>query len=172
MAQYPVGLPIAQVSDYAVDINHGVSSVLFERGNTRQRHFARQERHSFTISIVLSLADLWTWQSWANQYGYDWHYMPMVSNYSGFTGSKPVPHYIRYTSDISIQMLGADYVRVSVQAELDVNTLPQGAVDFTGNWYVGGTPAAPSSSNWILGGTPAAPSANNIIAGSPAYPAA
>lgn len=172
MAEYPSGLPLATVSGYEIAIDHGVSAVAFERGNTRKRHFAKQERHSFALSMVFSLSELWVWQSWANQYGYDWHYMPMVSNYSGFTGTTPVPHYIRYTSDIGIQMIAADYVRVTVQAELDVNTLPQGSVDFTGNWYLGGTPAVPSSSNWILGGTPAAPSANNIIAGSPAYPAA
>lgn len=172
MAAYPEFLPAPQVSGYGVETITGVSAVTFERGNTRQRRSIRRERHVFNLSLVLTMPDLWAWQSWANQYGYDWHTMNLQTHYAGLAGTTLLPHLVRYISDITIEPVGFDYVRVSLQAEMDANTLPGGLVDFTGNWYLGGTPAAPSSSNWVLGGTPASPSVNFIVAGSPGNPAA
>jgi hypothetical protein len=115
---------------------------------------------------------LWTWQAWANTYGYDWHYLNLISNYSGFTTDIAIPHYVRYTGDIQIQPLGANYFMVSFEAEMDLNTLPQGIVQVTGDWIIGGTPASPSNSNSIQAGTPASPSTDFIIAGSPGLSAA
>ena len=172
MASYPGYLPAPQVSGYATETIVGVSAVTFERGNTRQRRSIRRERIVFGLSMVLNTTDLWAWQSWANQYGYDWHTMPLVSHYSGLAGSTLIAHTIRYISDIVIEPVAFGYMRVSVQAEMDANTLPGGFVDFTGNWYLGGTPAVPSSSNRVLGGTPASPSTNFIVAGTPGNPAA
>lgn len=170
--QYPISLPCPQIDSYQVVVDHGVTSVVFEHGNTRQRHNAKQERHFFALSMVFDIIQLAEWQSWANRYGYEWHIMPLESEYSGVIGQTLVNHTIRYTSDISIEPVDLRRFKVSVEAEMDLTTLPLGVVEFTGNWYRAGTPAAPSSTNWILAGTPAAPSANNIIAGSPGVPAA
>ena len=68
---------------------------------------------------------------------------------------------------IAIEPVSAAHVRVSVEAEMDLNTLPLGIVDQTGNVYVAGTPASPSSANTIRAGTPASPSTDQIIAGTP-----
>lgn len=171
MSAYPSTLPCPQIEGYQVDIDYGVSGVTFENGNRRQRRQFRQERHYFTFSLVLTTAQLWTWQSWANQFGYDWHYMNLESNYSGLAGQTLIPHYIRYISDISIEAVDIDYFRVSVQAEMDVDTLPIGVVEFTGDWLIANTPAAPATDR-IIAGTPAAPATDFIIAGSPAAPAA
>jgi hypothetical protein len=167
VTDYPSSLPLPLIADYQVDITSGLSRVTFEHGNTRQRRSARRERHTFTLSLTLSVQELWTWQSWANQYGYDWHYLNLISNYSGFTDSIAIPHYIRYIGDISIQPLSGTHVMVRVPAEMDLNTLPLGIVQQTGDVYIGGTPAAPSNSNSIQAGTPASPSTDNIIAGQP-----
>lgn len=172
MASYPGFLPAPQVASYATETIVGVSAVTFERGNTRQRRSIRRERIVFNLAMVFDIPQLWAWQSWANQYGYDWHTMNLQSHYAGLAGSTLIPHLVRYISDIQIEPVGFDQVRVSLQAEMDANTLPGGFVDFTGNWYLGGTPAAPSSANSVLGGTPASPSTNFIVAGSPGNPAA
>jgi hypothetical protein len=168
---YPTGLPTAQIADYQLDIDYGVDAVVFEAGNRRQRKAFKQERMVFTMSLVLHYSDLWTWQSWANEYAYDWHWMPLESNYTSTTGKKLNQHYIRYISDLAIQSIDQQYFKVSLQAEMDLNTLPQGSVIYSGNWYVGGTPAAPSV-NYLVGGTPAAPKTDFVIAGTPDAPAA
>lgn len=171
MTDYPSTLPAPQIADYSVQANIGLSAVSFEAGNRRQRRMSRRERHVFGLSFVFSTAQLWAWQSWANQWGYDWHLMNMESAFSGLSGVRLLPHYIRYTSDIGIEALGNGYHRVTVSAELDLDRQPNGGIVPSGNWYVAGTPAAPAV-NTITAGTPAAPAADTITAGTPALPAA
>lgn len=173
MAGYPSTLPTPQIDGYATQIDYGYSAIAFENGNKRQRKRYKKELYYFQFSLILTSTQLWTWQSWANDFGYDWHWMQMQSNYVGAAGATVSRHYIRYTGDISIEAIDGIYYRVTVQAEMDINTLPEGVITFTGNWIRAGTPASPSNSNNILAGTPDAPSnSNTIIAGTPSYPAA
>lgn len=165
---YPSALPTALVQDYRVEVAHGVTAVAFERGNTRQRKRATTRRHVFGLSMVFTVPELWTWQSWANRYGFDWHYMNLISSYSG--AARAIPHLIRYIGDISVQTVDLEHVRVSVEAEMDINTLPLGEVIPTGDWIIGGAPDDPSA-DFIIGVTPASPSTDFIIAGSPGVPA-
>ncbi len=173
MVAYPDGLPLPQVADYSVSTVRGLGAVRFERGNTRQRRMSRRDRNVFGLTFTFTVAEPWTWQSWANQYGYDWHNMDLESAYSGLsvTGASLIPHTVRYISDIAYQTIASGIVRVSVQAEIDVTTIPQGIIAPSGNWYVAGTPASPATDK-ILAGTPSAPSTDTIIAGTPALPAA
>lgn len=163
---YPSTLPCPQIDGYQIETDFNVSRVTFEHGNTRQRRYAEHEVHTFSLSLVLSIRQLWEWQSWANQYGYDWHWMQLESHYSAAGKNGLLPHYIRYISDISIAPVDADYVRVSFQAEMDLNTQPQGVVQVTRNWILAGVPLTPST-NWIVARTPDDPSTDHIIAGSP-----
>lgn len=173
MAEYPSTLPGPQIADYGVSNIFGLSAVRFENGGTRQRRGAKRDRIVFSLSFVFSTAELWVWQSWANAQGYDWHTMDLESAWSGLssTGETVIPHTVRYISDISTYPLGSGYHRVAVQAEMDVNTLPQGVVVQTGNWYVARTPSNPATDR-IIAGSPSAPSTDVIIAGSPDLPAA
>jgi hypothetical protein len=173
MTDYPTTLPAPQVADYSVQANIGLSAVTFENGNRRMRRMVREERHTFNLTFVFSTTQLWTWQSWANQFGFDWHLMNLESAFSGLSvsGSRLIPHYVRYTSDISIEALGNNYHRVAVAAELDLDRAPSVNITPTGIWYVAGTPAAPAT-NTITAGSPSAPAANTITAGTPAVPAA
>lgn len=169
MSVYPSGLPSPLVEDYSVDTRYGVSAVMFERGNTRQRRSASKQRQVFQLTMLLTTtSQLWEWQSWANAYGYDWHLMDLVSNHSGAAGGVPLAHYVRYIGDPSIQLVGANNFRVTVPAEMDIDRLPVGVIVIpSGDVFIGGTPASPSNSNSIQAGTPASPSTNSIIAGSP-----
>lgn len=173
MAGYPSTLPTPSIEGYQSQVDYGYSGVTFENGNRRQRKRYRQEIYQFSFSLILTSEQLWTWQSWANDFGYSWHWMKMQSNYVGAGGATVLLHYIRYTSDISIEALDGPYFRVTVQAEMDINTLPQGVAVNTGNWIRAGTPASPSNSNTYIAGTPASPSnSNTVISGTPSYPAA
>lgn len=174
MTDYPSTLPAPQIAEYGVGNQFGLSAVRFETGQTRQRRGAKRDKLYFVMSFVFTTPQLWEWQSWANQYGYDWHLMDLESHWSGLalTAESTIPHRVRYTSDITITALGAGYVKATVQAEMDTDTIPQNVVVVSGNWYLAGEPATPSNSNNILAGTPSSPSANAIIAGSPSLPAA
>jgi hypothetical protein len=169
---YPAGLPLPLVSEYSVEVSHGLTSVTFERGNTRQRRGVSLQRHVFGLSMTLTVPELWEWQSWANAYGYDWHYMDLTSSYAGSSGDNVIPHLVRYIGDVSLSFIDFDHVRVAVQAEMDVASLPVGTVVPSGNWYIGGTPASPSNSNAVIAGSPGSPSSSFIIAGTPSVPAA
>lgn len=172
MTAYPASLPPPQVSGYQVDVSFGVSAVTFEHGNARQRRSIGRPRHTFALVYVLGIDELGAWQTWANRYGYDWHYQNLASSYSGLTSNVLIPHYVRFTSDLSIALLDGEHVSVSVMAEMDAATLPSLVVEQSGDWILAGTPASPSSSDAILAGTPASPSSSNtFIAGSLGPPA-
>lgn len=173
MTDYPTTLPLPQIADYSSQTAMGLSAVTFEAGNRRQRRMSRRQRHTFTLSFVFTTGQLWTWQSWANSNGYDWHLMNLESAYSGFSvsGDRLIPHYVRYISDIGVEALGNDYHRVTVSAALDLDRPPSGNIVPSGNRFVAGTPASPATDT-ITAGTPSAPAANTITAGTPAIPAA
>lgn len=171
MTAYPSTLPCPQIDGYQVDVDYGVTAVTFEHGNTRQRRSASRERHVFNLSVVLTLPELWTWQSWANKYAYDWHQMNLESHYAGLAGKIFVAHTIRYISDLTIEPIDADYMRVSFQAEMDMDTLPAGVVQPSGNWIIARTPGN-AATDWIIAKTPASPSTDTITAGTPVTPAA
>lgn len=171
---YPSTLPAPQVEGYQVTIISGTSGVTFENGMTRRRKGLAQKKHLFSLSLLLSTAQLWTWQKWANAYGYDWHWMNLASDLAGFRVDPTVPHFIRYISDIGIEPVDALHFRVSFEAEMDFNTLPPGIFEPTGNWIVARTPASPSSPDVVFAETAGgvAPATDNITAGYPGLTAA
>lgn len=171
---YPSTLPCPQIEGYQISVVYGTSGVTFENGMTRRRKGMKQEQHVFQLSIVVSTAQLWQWQNWANAYGYEWHWMKLASDLAGFRDPPVAAHYIRYISDISIEPVDAKYFRVSVQAEMELNSVPAGTFDPTGNWIVAQTPASPSNLNLVSAETAAGitPATDDIAAGYPGLPAA
>lgn len=168
---YPKTLPCPQIDGYGYSVDFGLSQVIFENGRGRQRRGVYSEKYIFDMSLVLSMEQVWEWQSWANQYGYNWHYMPLMSNFAGLQEATQIPHFIRYISDITLEPVDIGYMRASFQAEMDSNTPPKGIVEQTGDWITGGAPATPSA-DIIIAGAPGSPSVDLIIAGSPGQPAA
>jgi hypothetical protein len=163
---YPKSLPCPQIDDYSYEVDYGAAQVIFENGRGRQRRMAASGKYVFNLSLVLSMSQVWQWQSWANQYGYEWHYMPLMSDFAGVKEQTLVPHFVRYISDISFEPVDIGYMRASFQAELDSNTLPKGIVEQTGDIIIAGKPASPSA-DIIIAGKPASPSADIIVAGVP-----
>jgi hypothetical protein len=163
MATYPYGLPLAQISDFSGQSSTGRTSVVFERGNRRQRKISRKARQTFGLSFILTTVQLDNWQSWANSSGYDWQFLNLASPYSSGTIT---PHYIRFISAISLEMIGAGLIRASVQAELHVDSVHTYVITPSANWTIAYTPLNPAP-NWIKAGTPASPSVNTLTAGPP-----
>lgn len=168
---YPAILPCPQIDGYQVAVVYGTTGVRFENGMSRRRKGPKREQHVFSLSIVLTTAQLWTWQSWANDYGYEWHWINLPSNYAGATAETAVPHYIRYIGDITIEPVDALYFAVSVQAELDINTKPGELFEPTGDWIIGMSPATPPG-NVISAETANGIATDQINAGIPGLTAA
>lgn len=166
MADYPSSLPRPEIEGYQVQVDYGHSAVTFENGNRRQRKAFKKERTSFQFSLVLTTAQLWTWQSWANDSGYEWHWMNLQTDFVGNTPARVTPHYIRYTDDISIEAIDTTHFRVTVMAEMDLNTAPQNPAGFSGNFIEAKKPATVAT-DIISAQTPVAPSTDIIIAGAP-----
>jgi hypothetical protein len=173
MTDYPKSLPCPTISEYKGIVDFGLLAVKFNRGNTRRRRMAANRLETYDLTFAYNAQQLWLFQTWANMFGYDWHYMPIVTHYSGFVNPQSVLlHRVRITSDIVTTALSADLFRVRVSIEVDTNSRPFGIIVPSGNWIIANTPVAPSSPDWIIAQTPSAPSTNTISAGTPVLPAA
>ena len=173
MTDYPKSLPCPTISEYKGVVDLGLLAVKFNRGNTRRRRMAANRLETYDLTFAYNSQQLWLFQTWANMFGYDWHYMPIITHYSGFID--PVHlllHRVRITSDITITALGADMFRVRVSVELDTASRPFGITVPSGNWIIARTPVSPSAPDWVVAQTPSAPSTDTISAGTPVLPAA
>jgi hypothetical protein len=161
------------VSDYKGAVDYLIGAVKFNRGNTRRRYKSNTRLEQYDLSFVYTTVQLDSFQHWANRFGFDWFWMPLVTHYSGFTVDEtPIPHRVRITSDLTITAITEKYFRVRFSIELDPTSIPTNVVVPSGNWIVANTPAAPSSPHWFVSDMPPAPSTGIILAGSPAQPAA
>lgn len=173
MTDYPSTLPCPLTADYKGAIDFGLSSVKFNRGNTRRRRLAARRLETYDLTFAFTTKQLWEFQSWANQFGYDWHEMPIVTHFSGFVAHEgPLPHRVRLTSDISATAMNDGVFKVKVSIELDALSRPLDVVVPTFRWIIANTPGAPSTPDWIIAKTPPSPSTDMIAAGTPHTPAA
>lgn len=167
--KYPATFPYPLLADYAYTIGSGVIRTPMESGAPRQRRRWRNMPHAFNLSFAVKVADLDLWQSWINANGYDWFEIDLVTNQTGVTNLCASPHYVRFTSDLSVAALTPKVLKISVNAELSQVQAGPPVPDY-GVWIIGGTPAAPSL-DFMVGGTPAAPSPNITNPGVPSAPA-
>jgi hypothetical protein len=173
MTDYPHSLPCPLVATYKGDIDFGFSTVSFNRGNKRRRRLATVRLEKYDITFTFTTQQLWQFQAWANLFGYDWHYMPIVTHFSGFINpTGPLLHRVRIISDLAITAIGADTFNVKLSIEVDTASRPFGIIAPSGNWIIGGTPPLPSSPDRIIAGTPPSPSTELVMAGTPVVPAA
>lgn len=169
---YPAFLPCPQVSDYKGTVDYLIGAVKFNRGNTRRRYKSNSRLEQYDLSFVYTTTQLGVFQTWANKYGFDWHWMPIVTHYSGLVDEQPIPHRVRIISDLAITAITDTYFRVRFSIELDPTSIPTNVVVPSGNWIIAQTPASPSSLNQFVSDMPFDISKRVILAGSPATPAA
>jgi hypothetical protein len=170
--QYPATFPIPNRQPYGYGVDMGVVRSDFAAGNARQRRAFRTMPTALALSFSMRIEDLYTWQNWVNANAFDWFACPVSTM---FAGSPPTPgntrfELLRFTSDLSVQMEGFNWVAIQVAAELAPDAQAANPGWGAGGWIVGGTPASPSP-DWVIGGSPVGPSTGAIIAGSPAIPA-
>jgi hypothetical protein len=173
MTDYPKILPCPLISEYKGAVDFGFTSVKFSRGNTRRRRQAGHRLETYELVFPYDTQQLWNFQSWANEFGYDWHYMPIITHYSGFVDpASTLPHRVRMTGDITVTAISADVFRVRISIEVDTISRPFGITVPSGDWIIADTPDSPSSPDWVIAQTPPSPSIDTITAGTPVLPAA
>lgn len=168
---YPSTLPSATVAGATVTLSYGLTATSFENGRSRQRRKTKREIRSLSLSYVFTGPQLWEWQSWANENGYDWHYEYAVTDYSGIRPSTSMRHYLRYTGDIAIEAAGVNLYRVYVPAEMGIASLPEDLFTPTGNVIFGGRPGSPSTPDVISAETASGIATDQIKAGYPSFTA-
>lgn len=170
---YPAGLPCVQILPYAYDVNMGVLRTPMDGGYSRQRRLHNVMPHDFKLEFVMAIADLYAWQTWVNQFAYDYFYLPLESMHSSLAGKVAAPTLVRFTTNLSFENVVYGWIRVRVGAELSpiapaTVTPPP---DTSGDWIIAGRPATPSTPDTYTAGRPASPSnGNTVIAGEPGAP--
>lgn len=170
--QYPADFVVPDRQPYAYQVDMGVVRSEMAAGNARQRRAYRIMPHYLALSFHMRIEELYLWQNWINQFGYDYFLCPVSVMYAG---GPPAPanmrrEVLRFTSDLQITMDGWNFVGVTVAAELSNDAQTANPPIGLGGWIVGGTPADPNSLQWYVGGTPAAPSPAWATGGTPGAP--
>lgn len=115
---YPVNFPAPRIAPYAWEVDMGVLRTPMDGGLARQRRLYDVMPHAYALQFALPITLLFDWQSWVNQYAYDYFELPLISWLSSQAATKTSVHIARFTSNLKIEFNPNDAVLVSVSAEL------------------------------------------------------
>ena len=108
-------IPCPSIEQFSYTAAMGVLRTAVATSHARQRRLHKEQPRTYSLSWVLKTEDLYTWERFAQQHGYNWHFLPMV------TGQVPkwfpVEHPIRYIDDFQVQLLQENLWEVTVTAE-------------------------------------------------------
>ena len=152
---YPVTFPCPLIQGYRSESDMGVLRADFDNGRSRQRRKYTTMPTRIQMLFTVPLTALNMWQIWVNEFAYDWFYCPAVT-YANADPAHPhdSPVIVRFISDLSWSPATADFVTITVRAEMAPENAT--ATGETGVWIVGRRPANPAV-NVIVGGTPGNP---------------
>ena len=86
-------------------------------GRTRQRKRFNSMPHTFRLAFAIDYADLDAWLNWVNDNAYTWFNLPLPSYKGSAAGEKCYMTEVRFTSDISTELLGDHHIKATVTAE-------------------------------------------------------
>lgn len=108
-------IPCPSIEAFSYTAAMGVLRTTAATAHARQRRLHKEQPRTYSLSWVLPTTELYKWEQFAQQYGYNWHFLPMV------TGQVPiwfpVEHPIRYIDDFQVQLIQRDLWEVTVTAE-------------------------------------------------------
>jgi hypothetical protein len=109
------GLPCPSISAFSYSANMGVLRTSIATGHARQRRLFKDQPRTYELNWLLTTSQLNQWETFAQQYGYDWHFLPMVTGQ--VPDWHPAEHPIRYISNFEVNLAQRDLWEVTVQAE-------------------------------------------------------
>lgn len=115
-----LGLPAPQASDYGYDVDTGLQRTPFETAQPRQRKRHTAWNRTFTLSFLLSQAELQIAEAALKADGYSWFQMKLVSR-----GGVLVDHLVRLIEPWSVSAFSPEFFTLSLQVESGCNLLSQ-----------------------------------------------
>jgi hypothetical protein len=166
---YPATFPVPRVAAYQYNVDAGLIRTPMDGGFPRQRRLYDVMPHAWSLEFVLTNATLYGWQTWVNSYGYDYFQIDMTSWLSSQAGKLVVPHIIRFTSNLVVEVSAKPNFVVRVEADLSPSQVTTFNPTPYGNWIDAGEPSVPATDTRTAG-RPASPSLDTTTAGKPATP--
>ena len=109
------GLPCPLVSGYQYGVDGGLIATPFDIGwSNRGRRWSTNPR-IFLLTFSVTAVELKSVQEFADQYGYSWFVIPLITGDTGT--STPSDHIVRIISNLSITAVMPDRHTVSFQVE-------------------------------------------------------
>jgi hypothetical protein len=168
---YPVSLPcVSRVEGHNAALDAGLVRTPMGAGNSRQRRNYRNLPHMISLVFMVP-QDSWRyWLSWVNANAYDdWLTLNLPGLKAGAAQKDTTPTLVRFCTDIQADLVPVHRLwlwraRVSCEYLPDVDDFQE-----IGFWYIGGTPAKPSTT-WVIGGTPDGPAPDMTNPGTVDFP--
>lgn len=166
---WPAGFPEPVITPHDLSINMGISRVKMQAGNYKQRRYFKHMPTVWNIRWQANSNQMLLMVKWIHSNGFDWFNIPLVSMWSSENGELKTPTAVRLTSNVEIVAVEHNYFDITATVELSPDVFA-GAVLPSYIWIVGQEPQNPATPDWYIGETPAAPSTDVVIAGTPAAP--
>lgn len=110
---YCIPCPSIEAFGYTSDM--GILRTQVARGRHRQRRLYKDQPRTYQLAWNLNTAQLNTWEKFAQDYGYSWHFIPMVTGQT--PDWFPVEHPLRFTSNYEVNLIAENLWEITVQAE-------------------------------------------------------
>ena len=115
---YPKSFPDPLVNGYEISVNMGVIRSNMNTGTIQQRRKQKTMPTIFTLEFAVPLEILGSWQTWVNEFAYNYFTINIVSHLTGDTDSSCSPHVIRFITNLSLSPITSNVYSVTVSAEL------------------------------------------------------
>lgn len=148
MSSYPNNFRMMDHAPLPIDMDAGLTRVKFDSGAHRQRRRQDGLPRMYSAVFTMQRSDFPAWKDWVNANAYDWFTMPLKNC---------APAQVRFTTNLSLQFVSFERVKVSVSIEMDrrsVTPLPP----VSDLWYV----ATTTTPDWVIAGGPPNPSPDMI----------
>ena len=159
---YPANFPAPDHTAYSGTIGYGLLRTAVPAARPYQYKTFNTQINGFSLTFHMTNDLYKQWIQWADEFAYNWFNMDLVTPFQpdvSITSNQQV----RFTTEVSYQKAGHNWLSVSVGAELYPHDVPYVQDRSNDDWVLGGTPAAPAL-EFYIGGTPAAPSTDWVIA--------
>lgn len=169
METYPTNFPLPDKSSYSGLIQQGIVRTSVAVPAPNQILVFSRERTDLSMQFSMVNDDYTAWIEWVYANGYDYFYMPVISEYTPVDDIFST-HRVRFTTDIQYVKRGDNWLTVSIGAEIlqgdtqDSLALSNRSYEFV----LGGSPGSPSP-DVVNSGSPSAPSTDTITGNLYAY---
>lgn len=105
-------LPIAERGGYSIFVDQGLLRTPFKTAKPRQTRRWSSTRHTFSLTFLLTQAELQAARAFLDTDGYTWFTIDLLSSYGDV-----VPHNARLIEDYNVTTVGSDTHKLTYTVE-------------------------------------------------------